>query len=250
MVISGASAGIGAATARLFASHGCNIALGARRTDRLKALAEEIRAEYDVDVIYGPLDVTSDESVDFTVASIKEKFGGCDILINNAGYAEGVDPFLATGVEQAQGMFETNVIGVLRLTRALVPGMIEQGSGQVVMLGSIAGRYFYEGGSIYCATKHALKAITGSLRLELVGTPIRINSIEPGMVETEFSIVRFRGDEDRADQVYEGIEPLTAADIAECIYWVCNRPAHVNIDDMLITPIAQGYTVKVARDSA
>lgn len=215
--------------------------------DRLEALRTELDPTGE-HVFIHPLDVTDAASCAAFCAATEARLGGVDILINNAGLAQGLDPVLGTPEEAVQTMLDTNITGVLRLTRALVPGMLERGFGQVVFLGSIAGRYFYEGGSIYCATKHAIRAIAGALRLELTGKPIRVNTIEPGMVETEFSQVRFGGDIARAAQVYAGLTPLVAEDIADCILWVCTRPAHVNIDDMLVTPIDQGFTVKVHRE--
>lgn len=248
VAISGASAGIGAACARLFADAGCSLALGARRLDRL----ESIRAALDLAperVITLPLDVQSAESCTAFCKAIEERLGGCDILINNAGLAVGLDPLLSNDPVDVQRVMDTNIMGVVRLTQGLVPGMLAKGGGHVVMLGSIAGRYFYAGGALYCASKAAVKSIAGALRLELNGQPIRISTIEPGMVETEFSEVRFEGDAARAAAVYSGMTPLTAEDIAETILWVCSRPKHVVIDDLLITPLDQAYTVKVHRES-
>ncbi|HYE77039.1 MAG TPA: SDR family NAD(P)-dependent oxidoreductase [bacterium] len=246
VLISGASAGIGAATARAFAEGGCRLALGARRLDRLDLLAAELQESVAAEVFTHPLDVTDPGSIkDFTEA-VHLHYGQVDILVNNAGLAVGVDPVLQATDEAWVAMLDTNVLGVLRLTRAVVPGMVARGRGHVVMLGSIAGRYFYEGGSVYCGTKWALRAITGALRIELNGTPIRISSIDPGMVETEFSVVRL-GAQEKADKVYAGMTPLAPADIADCILWACTRPSHVNIDEILVQPVDQAYTVKVAR---
>lgn len=246
VTISGASAGIGAATARHFAAAGCRLALGARRLDRLEALRKSLGLTEDR-LLISALDVQSAASCTDFVQQIHERFGGTDILINNAGLAVGLDPLSRTTDADAATVLDTNIMGVVRLTRDLLPRMLERGHGHIVMLGSIAGRYFYEGGAMYCASKHAIRAIAGALRLELCGQPVRITTIEPGMVETEFSEVRFGGDAVRAQQVYSGMTPLTADDIAEAIHWICTRPEHVVIDDLLITPRDQAYTVKVHR---
>ncbi len=225
-VVTGASSGIGAATARLLAGQGWRVVVGARRIDRLEALASEIGGTAHV------LDVTDQDSVD----AFCEAVGECHLLVNNAGGALGT-----TSVAQAEDaewlqMFDMNVMGTLRLTRALLPKLIASGDGQVVSIGSIAALEPYPGGAGYNAAKHAVKALTRVLRLEMKGQPVRVCEIDPGLVETEFSVVRFAGDQERADKVYEGMTPLTADDVAEAIAWVASRPAHVNIDQLLIMP--------------
>lgn len=225
-VVTGASSGIGAATARLLAAHGWHVVVGARRVDRLEQLAGEIGGTAHA------LDVTDQASVDAFCAAV----GECHLLVNNAGGALG-----ATSVAEADDaewlqMFEMNVMGTLRLTRALLPRLVASGDGQVISIGSIAALEPYPGGAGYNAAKHAVKALTRVLRLEMKGQPIRVCEIDPGLVETEFSVVRFSGDQERADKVYEGMTPLTADDVAEAIAWVASRPAHVNIDQLLMMP--------------
>lgn len=225
-VVTGASSGIGAATARVLAHQGWHVVVGARRLDRLEALAAQIGGRAHV------LDVTDQASVEAFCGVVDV----CHLLVNNAGGALGT-----TSVAQADDaewfqMFETNVMGTLRLTRALLPKLVASGDGQVISIGSIAALEPYPGGAGYNAAKHAVRALTRVLRLEMKGQPIRVCEIDPGLVETEFSVVRFAGDQERADKVYEGMTPLTADDVAEAIAWVASRPAHVNIDHLLIMP--------------
>lgn len=225
-VVTGASSGIGAATARLLAQHGWKVIVGARRVDRLEELASQIGATAHV------LDVTDQASVD----AFCEAVGECHLLVNNAGGARGTTSVAQADDAEWTQMFEMNVMGTLRLTRALLPRLVASGDGQVVNIGSIAAHESYPGGAGYNAAKHALRALTRVLRLEMKGQPLRVCEIDPGMVQTEFSVVRFAGDEQRADTVYEGMTPLTADDVAEAIVWVASRPAHVNIDQMVIMP--------------
>jgi NADP-dependent 3-hydroxy acid dehydrogenase YdfG len=225
-VVTGASSGIGAATARLLAKQGWHVVVGARRIDRLEELAAEIGGTAHV------LDVTDQSSVD----AFCDAIDACHLLVNNAGGALG-----ATSVAQAEDsqwlqMFEMNVMGTLRVTRALLPQLIASGDGQVVSIGSIAALEPYPGGAGYNVAKHAVKALTRVLRLEMAGQPLRVCEIDPGLVETEFSLVRFAGDQERAAKVYEGMTPLTADDVAEAVAWVASRPAHVNIDQLLMMP--------------
>ncbi|WP_084964181.1 SDR family NAD(P)-dependent oxidoreductase [Thermoactinospora rubra] len=242
-VVTGASSGIGAATARRLAAEGYQVVAGARRTDRLEKLAAEVPGIRPV-----TLDVTSQESVDALAASLER----CDVLVNNAGGALGLDPVAQAQVEDWQRMYDTNVLGSLRMTKALMPKLIESGDGVLVMLTSVAGLVSYEGGGGYCAAKHAQTAMTETLRLELVGQPVRIVEIAPGMVQTEeFSLTRFRGDAEKAAKVYEGVPgPLTADDVADAIAWCVTRPWHVNIDRMVIRPRAQAAQHKVYRVSS
>ncbi|WP_291380319.1 SDR family NAD(P)-dependent oxidoreductase [Demequina sp.] len=225
-VVTGASSGIGAATARLLAQQGWHVVVGARRVDRLEALAAEIGGTAHA------LDVTDQASVD----AFCEAVGPCHLLVNNAGGALGTTSVAEADDAEWLRMFEMNVMGTLRLTRALLPQLIASGDGQVISIGSIAALEPYPGGAGYNAAKHAVKALTRVLRLEMKGRPIRVCEIDPGLVETEFSLVRFFGDQERADKVYEGMTPLTADDVAEAIAWVASRPAHVNIDQLLIMP--------------
>jgi NADP-dependent 3-hydroxy acid dehydrogenase YdfG len=241
-VVTGASSGIGAATARRLAAEGFDVVAAARRRDRLDALAAEtpsIRA--------ATLDVTSQESVDAFAASLDR----VDVLVNNAGGAIGLEPVAEGAVDDWQRMYDVNVLGSLRMTKALLPKLIDSGDGVLVMLTSVAGLVSYEGGGGYCAAKHAQTAMTETLRLELCGEPVRIVEIAPGMVHTdEFSLGRFRGDAERAARVYEGVPgPLTADDIADVIAFAVTRPAHVNIDRLVIRPRAQAAQHKVHRVS-
>lgn len=245
-LISGVSAGIGEATARHLAKQGIHLAIGARRVEKVKQLAEELVAAHGIRVYAEALDVTDTQSVKAFVAGAAETLGGIHVLVNNAGLAHGMNKLEATEEWQWQGMLNTNVEGVLRLTQACLPHMRAAGWGHIVMLGSTAGHSVYEGGSIYCATKHAIKVFAQTLRLELCGEPIRISSVDPGMVYTDFSEVRL-GSKEKAAKVYQGMTPLTAEDIAECIRWVVELPDHVNIDEIIVKPLDQAQTYKVNR---
>jgi NADP-dependent 3-hydroxy acid dehydrogenase YdfG len=241
-VVTGASSGIGEATARRLAAEGFDVVAAARRRDRLDKLAAEVPA-----IRPFTLDVTSDDSVAALAASLER----CDVLINNAGGAVGLEPVAESLVDDWQRMYEVNVLGSLRMTRALLPKLIESGDGVLLMLTSVAGLVSYEGGGGYCAAKHAQTSMTETLRLELCGEPVRIVEVAPGMVQTEeFSLTRFRGDADQAEKVYEGVpNPLTADDVADAIAWCVTRPAHVNVDRLVIRPRAQAAQHKVYRVS-
>lgn len=245
-LISGVSAGIGEATARHLAKQGIHLAIGARRVEKVRQLAEELVAAHGIRVYAEALDVTDTQSAKAFVAGAAETLGGIHVLVNNAGLAHGMNKLEATEEWQWQGMLNTNVEGVLRLTQACLPHMRAAGWGHIVMLGSTAGHSVYEGGSIYCATKHAIKVFAQTLRLELCGEPIRISSVDPGMVYTDFSEVRL-GSKEKAAKVYQGMTPLTADDIAECIRWVVELPDHVNIDEIIVKPLDQAQTYKVNR---
>jgi NADP-dependent 3-hydroxy acid dehydrogenase YdfG len=236
-VVTGASSGIGAATARALASDGWELVVGARRADRIDALAGEVggRAR--------PLDVTDADSVGAFVAAVPE----CRLLVNNAGGALGLAPVAEADEQQWRTMFETNVLGVTRMTRALLPALEASGDGQVVTIGSIAAHEAYPGGAGYNAAKFAVRAVMSALRQELLGRPVRVSEIDPGMVETEFSLVRFAGDAERAAAVYQGVTPLTADDVAECVRWVAARPAHVNVDQMIVLARDQAGARQVHR---
>lgn len=236
-VITGASSGIGAATARALAGEGYRTVLGARRLDRLEALAAEIGGEAIA------LDVTDLASVESFAASV----GACDVLVNNAGGALGLDPIAAADEEKWLTMYESNVMGQMRMTRALLPKLIESGDGHVVGVTSIAAIEPYLGGAGYNAAKHAQRAMLRVLRQELLGQPVRVTEVAPGMVETEFSLVRFGGDEDAARRVYDGMQPLSAADVAECIRWALAQPPHVNIDEIVVRPRDQATATSVHR---
>jgi 3-hydroxy acid dehydrogenase/malonic semialdehyde reductase len=246
--ISGASSGIGLASATAFARLGWGLVLGARRVERLREQEDQLRKLGAHEIVSLPLDVTSSESVANFVATAEAKFPHIDLLLNNAGLALGTDRLAQVQEQDWATVLETNVGGVLRMIRGFLPRMIKLNRGHIVNLGSIAGDLVYEGGGAYCASKHALRALTGTLRLELNGTNIRVTSIDPGMVETEFSNVRF-GDEAKAKAVYRGMIPLTADDIADCITFAVTRPAHVNIDKITLMPVAQAAPHKVHRQA-
>ena len=242
VVITGASSGIGEASAHAFARLGRPLFLGARRKDRLEAVARQCEKLGSPRATAHALDVTSRESID----AFCKAAGTPGILLNNAGGALGRDPLEKVRDEDLTRMLDANVTGLVRVTRALLPGMIAAKRGHVINLGSYAAHGVYEGGAVYCAAKHAVRAITQVLRLELSGTNIRVSEIDPGLVETEFSLVRF-GDEAKAKKVYEGFQPLVAADVAEAIAWVATRPAHVNVSEMVLTPVAQASLHKIHR---
>ena len=239
-VVTGASSGIGAATAIALHRAGFDVVLGARRVEKLKAIAEPLNARY------LPLDVTDLESVQ----AFCRELPVAHILVNNAGGALGLDTIGEAKDDDWQRMYDTNVMGLMRMTRELLPKMEASGAGHVVNIGSIAGREAYPGGAGYNAVKFAVNAITKVMRLELVGKPIRITEVAPGMVETEFSEVRFSGDKERAAKVYQGLEPLTPEDIADVIQYVVTRPPHVNIDEIVVKPLAQASATVAARKPA
>lgn len=236
-VITGASSGIGAAAARSLRAVGFDLALGARRIEKVREVGEPLGA------LCLSLDVTDPASIEAFCAQVPR----CNVLVNNAGGALGLDKIAESKDSDWQQMYDTNILGLMRMTRALLPKLEASGAGHIINIGSVAGREPYVGGAGYNAVKFGVRAITQVLRLELVGKPIRITEIAPGMVETEFSIVRFSGDEERAAKVYAGIEPLVAEDIADCIQWVVTRPPHVNIDEIVVKPLAQASVTVVAR---
>jgi NADP-dependent 3-hydroxy acid dehydrogenase YdfG len=237
-VITGASSGIGAAAARRLAADGFDVVLGARRADRLRDVAAAITGARAL-----PLDVTDGSSVDAFCAEIDQ----CRLLVNNAGGALGRDAIADADEKDWRVMYESNVIGTMRMTKALLPKLIASGNGHVITIGSIAGIEPYPGGAGYNAAKHAVRAVMDVLRMELLGHPVRVSEIDPGMTETEFSIVRFGGDEAAAAKVYEGMTPLTADDIADCIAWVATRPSHVDIDQLVVRPRDQARATMVHR---
>ncbi len=238
-VVTGASSGIGAATAQALAHAGFHVVLGARRTDKLQEVAQGLDAQ----VL--SLDVTDPESIREFAARVPE----INILVNNAGGALGTETVAEAIDDKWQTMFETNVLGLMRVTREFLPKLEAGGAGHIVNVGSIAGFEVYPGGAGYTAAKHASRAVTETLRLELLGKPIRVSEIAPGLVETEFSLVRFGGDAERAKKPYAGMTPLTAQDIADAIAWMVTRPAHVNIDTLVIRPLDQATATLVHRRS-
>jgi len=239
-VVTGASSGIGAATAAALGRRGYQIVAGARRIQRVQRVVGDLGMAL-------PLDVTDQKSVDAFVAQVSKTFGRVDVLVNNAGLASGLAPVAEARDEDWIAMWEVNVLGLMRMTRACLPLLRKAKHGHIVNLGSIAGFEVYKGGAGYTASKHAVRAISRTLRLELNGEPIRVTEIAPGMVETEFSLVRFRGDRKAAKAVYQGVKPLVAEDIADCIVFAVTRPPHVDIDEIVIRPIAQAASYLVAR---
>jgi NADP-dependent 3-hydroxy acid dehydrogenase YdfG len=239
--ITGASAGIGLATARAFAAQGARLLLAARRQDRLESERATLTSAADVYTLQ--LDVTDHAAVERAIGALPQEWQAIDILVNNAGLSRGLDKVYEGKRQDWEEMIDTNVKGLLYVTRAVVPGMVARGRGHIVNLGSTAGRMTYPNGAVYCATKAAERSITEGLREDLLGTPLRVTTIDPGMVETEFSEVRFRGDKGRAAQVYENITPLTPEDVADAIVYAVTRPAHVNISEVLLTPVAQANSL-------
>ncbi len=238
-VITGASSGIGAAAARALAQDGFEVVLGARRLERLEKLAAETGGAAIA------LDVADPDSVAEFVARVPR----CDVLINNAGGAHGLEPLGEADEDKWRTMYEANVLGTMRMTRALLPHLIASGDGHVVGITSIAAIEPYRGGAGYNAAKHAQRAMLRALRLELLGEPVRVTEIAPGMVETEFSLVRFGGDEEAARRVYAGMTPLSAEDVAECIRWAVAQPSHVNVDEIVVRPRDQAAATEVHRDT-
>lgn len=236
-VVTGASSGIGAATAARLADGGWDVVVGARRTDRLAEVADRIGARA------VPLDVTDPGSV----AQLVGALDSCSLLVNNAGGALGLEAVVESDLADWLAMYESNVLGAVRMTQALLPLLLASGHGHVVTIGSIAGLETYPGGGGYNAAKHAVRAVMDVLRQELLGQPVRITEIDPGMVQTDFSLVRFRGDETRAAAVYQGIEPLTAEDVAECVGWAAELPDRVNIDRIVVKPRDQASATRVHR---
>ncbi|MBD2740438.1 SDR family oxidoreductase [Coleofasciculus sp. FACHB-1120] len=247
VVITGASSGIGAACAKLFAQAGAKLILVARRQERLQELADELRKEFSCQLHLLALDVRDRASVESAFSSLPDAWSDVDILINNAGLSRGLNKLHEGNIQDWEEMLDTNIKGLLYCTRFLVPGMVKRDKGHVVNLGSIAGHQTYPGGNVYCASKAAVKSISEGLKQDLLGTPVRVTSVDPGLVETEFSQVRFHGDSDRAQKVYQGLTPLTPEDIADVIFFCVTRPAHVNISQILLVPTDQATATQVHR---
>jgi 3-hydroxy acid dehydrogenase / malonic semialdehyde reductase len=243
VLISGASSGIGAACAQAFAEAGCRLILTARRRDRLEALAAQLSAP----TYLLQFDVSDRNQVEAALTSLPTDWANVDLLINNAGLSRGLDKLYQGSIQDWEEMIDTNLKGLLYVTRTLLPKMVERGQGHIINLGSIAGRQTYPNGNVYCATKAAVRALTEGLKLDLLGTPIRVSTVDPGLVETEFSQVRFHGDTARAEQVYKDVTPLSASDIAEIIVFCASRPAHVNINELVVMPVDQASATLVNR---
>lgn len=249
VLITGASAGIGEATAVAMAEAGARLILTARRQDRLDQLAAALRRDHGTDSYVQPLDVRKSNEVQTFIDRLPDKWQAIDILVNNAGLGRGLDKLHEGSIGDWEEMIDTNVKGLLYVSRAVIPGMVRRGRGHIINLGSIAGHEVYAGGNVYCATKHAVDALTRGLRVDLVDTPIRVSTVDPGLVETEFSKVRFRGDVARAKKAYENITPLTGRDIAEVIVFVATRPPHVTIAETIVFPVHQASASVIFRES-
>ncbi len=249
VLITGASSGIGAACCRAFAAAGCHILAVARRLERLHELAAEIRREWPVQVEVGQVDVGRRGDFAAWFDAREAPWREVDVLVNNAGLSRGLEPLQRGSLDDWDEMIDTNLKGLLYVTRAVLPGMVERQRGQVVNIGSLAGHEVYPGGSVYCATKFAVTAVGRALGIDLLGSGVRVSSVDPGMVETEFSVVRFHGDEERAAGVYRGLEPLTAADVAEAVMFCATRPPHVKVRELILMPTAQASVVHAHRTS-
>ncbi|MBC7567594.1 MAG: SDR family NAD(P)-dependent oxidoreductase [Pedobacter sp.] len=238
-LITGATSGIGAACAHLFASQGYHLILVARRENLLSDISNRLTDKYAIEVKTVLADVRDQEDLSYKLEGLSSNLKKVDVLINNAGLSQGLDPIDKGSISDWDTMIDTNVKGLLYVTKIVSNWMIDQKAGHIINIGSIAGQEVYPNGNVYCATKHAVDALNKGMRIDLLPHGIKVTAINPGMVETEFSVVRFKGDEGRAKKVYDGFEPLVANDIAEAIWFAVSRPAHVNINDMLIMPTAQ-----------
>jgi len=246
VLVTGASSGIGAACARSFAEAGARLVVCARRLERLERLAEEFDGLGVEHHCFG-LDVRDRDAVKAAVAALPDEWSVPDVLLNNAGLSRGLEPLQEGSLDDWDEMLQTNVQGLLYVSRALLPAMVKRGRGHVINIGSIAGREVYPNGAVYCASKHAVGAITAGMRLDLNGTGVKVSTVDPGLVNTEFSQVRFHGDQRRAEGVYKGMKPLLGEDVARCVRWVAEQPAHVNIAEILVFPSDQASATVVDR---
>lgn len=249
VLITGASSGIGEACARRFAQGGYKVIINSRTASKLNILKQELEEKYNAQVFSLPFDVRDREAAKKALASLPNSWQEIDILVNNAGLVIGVDKEHEGNLDEWDIVIDTNIKSLLAMTRLVVPGMVERGRGHIINMGSIAGDAAYPGGSVYCATKAAVKALTDGLRMDLVHTPLRITNIKPGMVETNFSVIRFRGDREKADNVYKGIKPLTGEDIADTVFYAASAPEHVQIAEVLILPVHQASGTIVHREN-
>lgn len=247
VLITGASSGIGAACAKVFAAAGAKLIVAARRKEQLKQLADEL-SQTGTQVHPLVLDVRDRHSVETTLASLPDAWAEVDILINNAGLSRDLDKLYEADIQGWEEMIDTNMKGLLYVTRSIVPGMVKRDRGHVVNIGSTAGHQTYPGGNVYCGTKAAVKSISEGLKQDLLGTSVRVSSVDPGLVETNFSNVRFRGDTERAQDVYKGMTPLTPNDVADVVFFCVTRPAHVNISDVILMPLAQAPGMLIHRE--
>ena len=247
--ITGASSGIGAACARKFAAGGYTLLLNARNREKLQALQKELQTTYGIEVILLPFDVRDRKAAEAALQQLPTEYQSIDVLVNNAGLALGIDKEYEGTEENYDTMIETNITALLMMTRLVVPGMRNRGKGHIINIGSVAGDAAYPGGSVYCATKAAVKVLSDGLRMDLVDTPLRVTNVKPGLVETNFSVTRFAGDKERADNVYKGIKPLTGEDIAEVVYFAASAPAHVQIAEVLVLATHQASGSLVHRNT-
>jgi len=247
-LVTGATAGIGKATAIKLASLGFDLIITGRREERLKELRDKLIEDYKIEVLTLKFDIRKKDEVENAWNSLPKEWQEIDLLVNNAGLAAGFDYFHQASVEDWDTMIDTNIKGLLYISRLVTPVMVERKKGQIINISSIAGKEVYQRGNVYCATKHAVEAITKAMRADLLPYNIKVSSVSPGMVETEFSMVRFKGDKQKADNVYKGLEPLTAEDIADIIEFIVTRPPHVNINDILVMPTAQANSYYVHRE--
>ncbi|MDZ8031752.1 SDR family oxidoreductase [Nostoc sp. DedSLP04] len=247
ILITGASSGIGTACAKIFAGAGAKLILAARRLERLQQLADTLSKDFSTEIHLLQLDVRDRHAVESAIANLPPAWSNIDILINNAGLSRGLDKLHEGSFQDWEDMIDTNVKGLLYVSRYVVPGMVSRDRGHVVNLGSIAGHQTYPGGNVYCATKAAVRAISEGLKQDLLGTQVRVTSVDPGMVETEFSEVRFHGDAERANKVYQGVTPLTADDVADVIFFCVTRSPHVNINEVVLMPVDQASATLVNR---
>lgn len=249
VLVTGATSGIGKSTAELFAKNGHSIIITGRRKERLDAFSEHLKATYKIKVLSLCFDIRKVKEVENAIRTLPPEFQNIDILVNNAGLAAGLSSISDGQLDHWERMIDTNIKGLLYMTKEVCKKMIERKSGHIINIGSIAGKEVYANGNVYCASKHAVDALNKGMRIDLLQHHIKVTAVNPGMVETEFSVVRFDGDEERAKKVYENFKPLTPDDIAETIFWVANRPAHVNINDIIIMPSMQASATNVIRET-
>ena len=247
VVITGASSGIGASCAKMFAKEGASLILAARRKEKLEAVAAELKEAYQSKIKLLEMDVSDRNSVATSISSLPESWQEVDILVNNAGLSRGIDKLQTGAIQNWEEMIDTNVKGLLYVTRSLLPRMVERNQGHIINIGSIAGHQAYTGGNVYCATKAAVKTLSQGLKMDLLGTPIRVSCVDPGTVETEFSQVRFRGDTEKAKKVYQRMNPLTPDDIAEVVVFCATRPPNVNMSEVLVLATDQSSATMINR---
>jgi len=246
-LVTGATAGIGTASAEILAQNGYNLIITGRRKELLDKLKNKLGVKYKSDVLALNFDIRDCQQTDEAIDKLPKTWKNIDVLINNAGLSAGLAPIHEAMIDDWEVMIDTNIKGLLYITRKIAPMMVKKRSGHIVNISSIAAKELYEGGNVYCATKHAVDALTKGMRIDLVKYNVKVTSISPGFVETEFSLVRFKGDKERADKIYEGMTPLNADDVAEAVWFAVSRPAHVNINDMLIMPTAQANITTIVR---